>query len=193
MVYRRSDNAGRAELVLDVLSRKGERDRDPWVLSADGGAYGSIDIAGDEMGGGVIYSLVAGPSQQLWFQGLGADGRAVRVTSANQTGGGAEARRIVGPPFNASDASLARLPNGYAVAYRALPGGNVASPRIRVHFLDNFGRILDESDVALAEAAGGRTAIEIAYDGRVVVAWSDTDAEGKTTLTAIKLPCVGSP
>ena len=69
------------------------------------------------------------------------------------TGGPAEPMRIVGPPFKANDASLAKLPNGYAVAYRALAGGTVTSPRIRVHFLDSYGRIIGESDVALGQAS----------------------------------------
>jgi hypothetical protein len=193
LVYRRADNEGRAELVLDVLSRGGERDRDPWVLSEQAGAYGTIDVAAGDNGAGAIYSIVQGTSEQLWFQGLGLDGKAVSVTTGGQTGGPAEARRIVSPPYKASDASLVKLPNGFAVAYRALPGGDVTSARIRVHFLDNFGRILDKSDVALAEPQGGRTAIKVAYDGRVVIGWSDTDDAGKTTLTTIKLPCVGAP
>jgi hypothetical protein len=192
LVYRRADDAGHAEIVLDMLDRSGVRDRDSWVLSSEAGGFGSADISADSDGAGVIYSIVEGDSQQLWFQLLGLDGRAAPVTSGGgRVGGPSEPVRIIGPPFKATDASLAKLPVGYAVAYRALPGGQVDSPRVRVHFLDRFGRVLGFSDVALAKPIGGRTAIKAARDGRITVGWSDTGDDGLTTLTAIKLPCVG--
>ena len=192
LAYRRTDQTtGRSEIVLDVLDHQGMRDRDSWVLSTDAGALGSVDVSADDVGAGAIYSLIQGDSDQLWFQQLGLDGRAAKATSAGRVGGPVDPVRVVGPPYKAIDASLAKLPVGYAIAYRALPGGDVGSPRIRVHFLDRFGRILGKSDVALAEANGGRTAIKSAYDGRITVGWSDTDDQGETTLTAIKLPCVG--
>jgi hypothetical protein len=190
--YRRFDMAGRSELVLQVLDgTTGKLDRDEWLLTKEAGALGSIAISADENGGGLIYSLIQGTSEQLWFQQLGADGRAAPVMSGGRTGGPSDPTRVVGPPYNAVDASLAKLPVGFAVAYRALPGGNVSSARIRVHFLDRFGRVIGNSDVALAQQSGGRTAIGAGYDGRVVLAWSDQTEDGKTTLTAIKLPCVG--
>ena len=191
--YRRQSQDGHAELVLDVLDRQGERDRDTLVLSKDAGGYGGIDLVADEEGGGVIYSVVQGLSEQLWFQLLDVNAHVAKVNNGVTSGGAMEALRVVGPPYKANDASLAKLPNGYAVAYRALPGGDLDAPRIRVHFLDRFGRILAKSDVAHAEPTGGRTAIKSAYDGRVVVGWSDQDAAGKTTMTAVRLPCVGAP
>jgi hypothetical protein len=192
--YRRVSDTGTSEIVLDVVGPTGARDRDSWVLSPSAGSKGSVDLASDGVGAGAIYSLVQGTSDQLWFQRLGQDGRAAPVTSGGKTGGPSEAVRIVEPPAKALDASLAKLPTGYAVAYRALPGGDVDSPRIRVHFLDRFGRIIGDSDAALASMNGGRTAIKAAYDGRVVVGYSDTDADsGETTIIALKLPCLGGP
>ena len=62
-----------------------------------------------------------------------------------------------------------------------MPGGNVDSPRIRVHFLDRVGHVTGApSDVALASEFGGRTAIEGAIDGRVALAWSDVLEDGST-------------
>jgi hypothetical protein len=190
--YRRGDNAGHSEMVLQMLAvGTAKPDRDAWVLTTEGGPFGNIDISSDDEGAGVIYSLVQGTSKQLWFQRLDLTGHAAPVMSGARTGGPMAASRVVGPPLNAVDASLAKLPNGFIVAYRAMPGGSVSSPRIRVHFLDRFGRVIAESDVALAQSFGGRAAIEAAYDGRVVVAWSDQAEDGKTTTTAVKLPCVG--
>jgi hypothetical protein len=191
--YRRvSDDGTRSEIVLDILDENGARDRDSWVLSTEAGSNGSIDLASDEEGAGAIYSLNQGESQQLWFQPLGLDGRALPVMTGGKTGGGADPHRIVGPPDKAADVSMTKLPVGFAVAYRVLPSVGVDSPRIRVHFLESFGRIIGMSDVALATMYGGRTAIESAYDGRVVIGYSDSDDEtGATTIYGIKLPCVG--
>jgi hypothetical protein len=191
LAYRRSDGDA-ASIVLDILSASsGERDRDSWVLTESAGAYGGVDLATDERGGAVLYSLVQGESRQLWLQLLGNDGRAARVMSGNQVGGPSQPQRIVGPPSNAIDGSIARLAIGYAVAARALPGGAIDSPRIRVTFLESSGRVTGGSDVALASEFGGRTAIEAAIDGRVVLGWSDVLEDGTTALTAVKLPCVG--
>lgn len=190
--YRRFDMAKRSEIVLQMLdAATGKPDRDAWVLTTDGGTFGSVDISADQDGGGVIYSIVQGTSEQLWFQRLDKTGHAAAVTSGGRTGGPMDPARVVGPPYNALDASLAKLPNGFAVAYRALPGGAIKTPRIRVHFIDRFGRVIGDSDVALAQSYGGRTAIDAAYDGRIVIAWSDQDEKGKTTTTAVKMPCVG--
>lgn len=190
--YRRFDRDGRSQIVLDVLSADtAERDHDSWVLTTEAGPYGSIELAADTQGGGVIYSLGQGDSAQIWFQQLDASGRAASVRRGNLVGGPAEPRRVVAPPANAIDASMAKLPVGYAVAYRALPGTQLDTPRIRVHFLHSDGNIIGMSDVALASEFGGRTAIEAAYDGRIVLGWSDLAEDGTTTITVAKLPCVG--
>jgi hypothetical protein len=191
--YRRvSDDGTRSEIVLDILDEKGARDRDSWVLSSEAGSNGSIDLASDEDGAGAVYSLNQGESQQVWFQPLGLDGRALPLVSGVRVGGGAEPQRIVGPPDKAADVSATKLLKGFAIAYRALPGVGVDSPRIRVHFVELFGRVIGMSDVALATMYGGRTAIKSAYDGRVVIGYSDSDDEtGATTIYGVKLPCVG--
>jgi hypothetical protein len=189
--YRSFDREGRSELVLDVLEAEtAERNREPWIVTTDGGPNGSIDISGDEEGAGLIYSVIQSTSQQLWFQRLGPD--AALLSSADTAGTPADALRIIGPPYLAIDASIVRVPAGFIVAYRALVGGQIHSPSIRVHFLDRFGRVIGQSGVALASDFGGRTSIEAAYDGRVVVAWSDGSQASETTLLAVKLPCVGN-
>jgi hypothetical protein len=189
--YRSSDRQGRSELVIDVLDAEtAERRGEPWIVTADGGPNGSIDIAGDEEGAGVIYSVIQSTSQQLWFQRLGPN--AVPLNNAGGVGTAADAIRILGPPYKAIDASIAKVPAGFVVAYRALVGGRIQSTSIRVHFLDRTGRVIGQSGVALAAEFGGRTSIEAAYDGRMVVTWSDgSETSSESTLFAIKLPCVG--
>jgi len=189
--YRSFDREGRSELVIDVLDAEtAERNREPWIVTSDGGPNGSIDISGDDEGAGVIYSVIQSTSHQLWFQRLGPD--AVPLSDSGSVGTAADAVRVIGPPYLALDASIARIPAGFIVAYRALDGGQIHSPSIRVHFLDRFGRVIGQSGVALASEFGGRTSVEAAYDGRVVVAWSDGSEASETTLFAVKLPCVGN-
>ena len=99
--------------------------------------------------------------------------------------------RIVENPQLAIDVSLAKMPRGYALAYRALPSPGVSVPQIRAHFLDRTGRIVGDSGIALAEPNGGQTALEIGTDGRMVVSWTDTTEDNVSTLRALILPCGG--
>ena len=194
LAYRRADDSGHQESCSTWSTPTACATETRWVLTTQAGPNGGVDLSSDGEGAGVIYSLADGESEQLWFQRLGLDGRAAHVMSGIMVGGASDPVRIVGPPYKAVDASLAKLPTGYAVAYRALPGGNVDSPRIRIHFLDRFGRIIGQSDATLATMYGGRTAIKAAYDGRVTVGYSDSDENtGDTTIVAIKLPCLGGP
>jgi hypothetical protein len=209
LAYMRSDGMGANEIVFDVLSiETGERDRDPWVLTGQAGPFGTVDLGTDpqfcrrgacvdsdapeiDEGGGLIYSAGEGDSRQLWIQRIDQNGEAATLMSGGSLGGAAPPERVVGPPYKATDASIVKLGVGFAVAYRALPGGMVTSPRIRVHFLDRLGSEEGKSDVALASEFGGRTAIEVALDGRITLGWTDTDEDGTSTLTVVKLPCVG--
>jgi hypothetical protein len=190
--YRR-DSGAQADLVLQVLdAATGEPDHEAWTLTTSAGDVGAIDITGDAQDGAAIYSVIQDGIYQLWFQKLGADGRAELVSSGEVRGDPSPAVRVIGPPKRAVDASVTKVNAGFVIAYRALVGGQILSSRIRVHFLDRFGRVIGDSGVALASEYGGRTAIESAYDGRIVVGWSDSSDDGKTTIKAVKLPCVGN-
>ncbi|MGD8859722.1 MAG: hypothetical protein PVI30_06910 [Myxococcales bacterium] len=188
--YRRSNSSG-SRIVLEILDgATGERVRDPWVLTELGGNNGTIELATEEDGGGVVYTIAQGTGRQLWFQRLDAEGLAAPVTGGTQTGGASEPQRVVGLPMVAVDASMAKLANGYIVAYRALSGGAIEEPTIRVVFLDRFGRIIGDSSVAYASEQGSRTSIEVAYDGRVSLGWADAYVDG-SDVSVVRLPCVG--
>jgi hypothetical protein len=192
VAYRRTSAEGVSEIVLDVVAAQtGERDRDPWVLTSEAGEFGSVELGTDHEGGGIIYTVVQNLAQRLWFQALAPHGGPEPVRSGLDIGGPSVPQPVVGPPHKATGASLVKLPIGYAVAYRALPGGMVDSPRIRVHFLNPVGTSDGTADVALASEVGGRTAIEVGTDGRVVLAWSDPAGDGSNTLKVVKLPCFG--
>jgi hypothetical protein len=191
LAYVHDDGAGGHSAVLEVLSvDTAERDRDPWVLTAEPGANGTIDLASDSTSAGVAYTLVQGTSRQVWFQALGLDGRALPVLAAGGLmGGPSDPLRVVENPQLSIDVSLAKMPRGYALAYRALPSPGVTVPQVRMHFLDKSGRIVGDSGVALAEINGGQTALEMSTDGRMVLSWTDTDDEGLSTLRALIVPC----
>jgi hypothetical protein len=63
--------------------------------------------------------------------------------------------------------------------------------QIRLYFLDRYGAVIGNSDVSFTSASGGRTAIQAAYDGRVVVGWSQVNEDGKSVTKVVRLPCVG--
>jgi hypothetical protein len=192
VAYRRVSAEGVSEIVLDVVAAgTGERDRDPWVLTSEAGPFGSVELGTDHEGGGIIYTVVQNEAHRLWFQALAPGGGPEPVRSGLDIGGPSSPQPVVGPPFKAIDASLVKLPIGYAVAYRALPSLRVESPRIQVTFLDSLGTTDGSADVALASEVGGRTAIEAGTDGRIVIAWSDPAEDGSSTLKLVKLPCVG--
>ena len=191
--YWRSTTDGASEIVLDVLDTvTGARDRDPWVVSPTAGTRGSVDVSADDEGGGIVYSFGDRTAHQLWFQQLGPDGSAALVKSGLSVGGPAEPSRFVGAPRNAVDASIAKLPTGFAVIYRSLPGPGLTEPRIHLELLGPTGALKGGSDIALANEYGGRTTIESGFDGRMVVAWSDTAEDGQTKSIAVKLPCFGA-
>jgi hypothetical protein len=194
LAYAHDDGAGARKVVLDVLSQEtAERERDPWVLTTLPGENPTVDLASGTLGAGVVYTMAQGTSRELWFQGLGFDGRAAPVRSAGGLmGGPSDPTRVVENPQQGIDVSMTKLLRGFAVSYRALPSVGVGQPQIRVHFLDRDGRVVGDSAVALAEQAGGQTAIEVATDGRIVLSWTDTDEEGNSTLRAVIVPCGGS-
>lgn len=192
--YRRSQGLVDADLVMDVLDAEtGERDRDTWVITTEGGTTGTIDVAADASGAGVAYSFAQGTARQVWFQQLTTTGRPALVMVGLDNGGPAPPIPIVANPNLGADVSLAKLPAGYALAYRALPGGNVSEAQVRVAFLDRVGAMQGSgSAIALASESGGQTAIAAAYDGRVALTWTDSHEDGTSTVRALILPCVGS-
>lgn len=203
LVYRRDSRNG-SEIVLRLVDLDGNALRDPRILTDEPGPDGNAYLATDEDGGAVIYTIGQGNfSREIWFQALDKNGMAAPVLSGGSVVGTAAPVEIVGDPQVAIDASVTKLPNGYAVAYRGLPAtdanangvprvaGGTDAPQVRVLFLDRVGSFRGDSSLAFAESEGGRTSIAAAYDGRVVVAWTDAHADGSASLTAVRLPCVG--
>ena len=190
VVYRRFDQEV-SELVLQYLDEEGKPVRDPWVWNGEAGPDANGFVVGGLVDGAAVYGIqVAGSGRQVFFQYLGPDGEAGDQSIGAVDRGPTAERRLVGPPLRAVDVSATRMPTGYAVAYRLLPGGDETEAKIRVVFLDRFGAFLGDSDVALATEIGGRTAIVAATDGRVVVGWTDFE-DGESLTRMARLPCIG--
>lgn len=176
---------GKRGVWLQPLDSVGAPVGAPVQLSQWAYAGSTVDLAtraaGElrRLGGAAIYSVsIGGDSDELQYRLLGADGKPKGVE-----------RTIISAPLRATDPSIAQLGGGYVVAYRALPGGPVERPEIRIIFVshegdtqrDAYGRPLSFK-LADASDAEARTTLRVSTDGQILVSWMDIDAEGKTVL-----------
>jgi hypothetical protein len=189
LVYlRSSEDYKTSDIVFVALDKNGKPVRNAWVLADNVGPSPSVDLAIDEMGGGIVYARGESETgRQLWFQQIDDTGQAAMLRS----GARAPALRFVNAPFKGIDVAITKLSASYAVAYRALPALDQTRAQIRLYFLDRYGAVIGSSDVSYTSPSGGRTAIASAYDGRVVVGWSQVNENGKSITQLVRLPCVG--
>jgi len=181
---------GTSDIVFVALDTAGKPRRAPWVLAQQAGPSPSVDLASDDEGAGIVYSRVEGSEgRQVWFQQIDHDGTAAEVRAG---AGPAAALRIVNTPARGVDVSMTKLRTSFIVTYRALAPLNKTEerPRVRVYFLDRFGAVVGNSDVSYTSSAGGRTAVESANDGRVIMSWNEVNESG-SALKVVRLPCLG--
>jgi hypothetical protein len=178
-----------SDIVFVALDNNGKPVRAPWVLASNAGPSPSVNLAVDEDSGGIVYSRAeAMTGRQLWFQQIDDTGQAAAARTGTAR---VSALRFVNAPFKGVDVSVAKLRTSFVVAYRALPAVNQDRAQIRLYFLDRFGAVIGDSDVSYTSLSGGRTAIQSAYDGRVVIGWSEVQPDGKSATKVVRLPCVG--
>jgi len=84
------------------------------------------------------------------------------------------------------------LGQGYAIAYRALPSLGVEQPTLRLAFINQFGRIVHETELAQTSETGGPTSVGASEDGHVLVGWATTSPSGTATIHAVQLDCPGA-
>lgn len=155
----------------------------PVQLTQRVAASSSVDLATRIDGGGAIYSIEIDGLPQVRFRRLDDHGNPV-----------ASERSIVGPPLRAQGASLATLGGGYAVAYRAFPGGDITSPEVRLTFVTKEGNVMRDAGGNLlsfpigdATMAQGRTTVSVSVEGEVMVAWIDGDiSTGRNVLKVVR-------
>jgi hypothetical protein len=178
-----------SEIVFRALDASGAPARDEWVLAKNAGPAASVDVATDKQVGGIVFSRAEGDTgRQIWFQRIDANGEAAELLSGP---GSSPALRVVNSPNRGVDVSVAKLLTGFVLAYRALPTKVEPRAAIRLYFLDRGGAIIGGSDVSYTSESGGKTAVEAAYDGRVVIGWSQVNEDGKSELKLVRLPCIG--
>ncbi|HET6337985.1 MAG TPA: hypothetical protein VFG30_32410 [Polyangiales bacterium] len=187
--WRYNEDFTTSEIVFRALDAMGAPTRDEWVLAVNAGPSPSVDVATDAMLGGIVWSRAEGSQgRQVWFQRIDASGQAAELLAGP---GRSPALRIVNSPFRGIDVSVAKLLTGYVLSYRSLPAAAEPRAEIRLYFLDRNGAVIGDSDVSYTSASGGRTAVEAAYDGRVVIGWSQVNEDGKSELKLVRLPCIG--
>jgi hypothetical protein len=161
------------------------------VLTRNAGTQASVDITVNEEGGAVIYTQAeAATGRQVWFQQIDDTGKAAGVRLGTGT---APAVRVVNAPTKAIDVSITKLLSNYVMAFRALPTADSTRAKIRMAFLNQVGNVFGDLDVSYTSDTGGKTAIKAAYDGRIVLAWSEVEDNGKSLIKMGRLPCVGGP
>jgi hypothetical protein len=168
---------------LQPLTVAGAARGKPLLLTERVAASSSVDLATRLDGGAAIYSIEIDGIPQIRFRRLDNYGQPV-----------ASERVIVGPPLHGQGASLATLGGGYAVAYRALPGGDVTAPEVRLTFVTKEGNVMrDEGGNLLtfpigdATLAQGRVSVSVSVEGEVMVAWIDGDmSTGRNQLKVVR-------
>lgn len=178
-----------SDIVFVALDLLGNPLRDPWVLTGNAGPSPSVDLTIDRSGGGIVYARAeAMTGRQVWFQLIDAAGQAALLRTGTTR---SPAQRIVTPPARGMDVSITQLRASFVIAYRALPEAGTGRAVIRAYFLDRNGAVVGSSDVSYSSLGGGRTNVQSATDGRVVVAWNELNDDGGSALKVARLPCVG--
>jgi hypothetical protein len=153
------------------------------LLNSAAGTANTIDLATrQEDGGAVVYSVSnSEASHDVRFRRLNANGAVVsdevKITP------------------NASDPSLARLGDGYVIAYRTLPTDKAPQSRVSLTFvtkegntrLDSAGRLVSYP-IADAGTGGGRITARVSVDGQLLVVFVDGEA-GKLRVIRKRLDC----
>ncbi len=181
----------RSDIVFYALDKNGVAVGKEWVLSTSAGPNATVDVAVNEEGGGIVYTQSeSGTGRQLWFQEITDTGVAAPLRAAAGT---AAPVRFLNTPFRGIDVSITKMLSSYAVVYRALPYANLPKPQIHLAFLNRVGTLAGDLPVSYTSDSGGKTAVEAAYDGRTVIAWSETSDTGMSVIKVGRVPCIGGP
>jgi hypothetical protein len=154
------------------LDADGARAGAPVQLTERVAVSSSIDIARRSDGGAAVYSIEIDGAPQVRFRRLDATGTPI-----------ADERVLIGPPLRAQDASVFALAGGYVVVYRALPGGSIDRPEIRMTFVTKEGAVIRDAAgsvlstrIASSTIATARTSVTVSVDGQIMIGWLDADS-----------------
>jgi hypothetical protein len=157
-----SDTGDKPGVFLRFIDKQGKPNGATQTLTSALGAASSVALTSGPDGGAVIYTVASGGTQQIRYRSLAAGdgslGDEVELTSINQDVG---------------DLAIAAYSVGYVVAYRHLGGGS-DSGSIQLLFVDRYGKLGRSRLVASATSSGKGLRVLVAQDGRIIVAWADT-------------------
>ena len=81
---------------------------------------------------------------------------------------------------------------GYVVAYRALAGGSIARPEIRLLFISKEGNVMRDAGgnlptlrVGDSTEGASRTSVAVSIEGQLMVAWVDAGS-GNNALKVVR-------
>ena len=167
---------------LQPLDANGAQHGNPIKLTERVAVSSSVDLAWRDDGGGVIYSIEIDGRAQVRFYRLDSEGMPV-----------GDERVIVGTPLRAQGASLHPIAGGYVVAYRALPGGSIARPEIRLLFISKEGNLMRDPGgnlptlhVADATEGASRTSVAVSIEGQLMIAWVDAGSDNHNALKVVR-------
>lgn len=166
-------------VFLQALTGTGELSGDRATLATQVSTRSSVDLADGAMNAAVVYSTVVDNAAfEVRFRELDAAGQPMGIEE-----------RIVTRSERGTDASIARLGNGYAVAYRELPVVADGTAKVKLILIDKTGRRLGAAaHVADTTDAGGRVTIRSSSDGRFTVAWVEVDSTSQH-VRMVRIPC----
>lgn len=158
----------------------------PILLSRDVGPGSSVDVAtraGEAQGGAIIYSIELDGAKLVRFRRLNDLAEPFETE-----------RNIIGSPLRAQAASLFALGGGYAVIYRAFPGGGITSPEVRLTFVSKEGNIqadpaghLISFPIGPCAESNSRTSVAVSVEGELMVGWTDADlSSNERTLKLVR-------
>ena len=164
-----------------VLDDAFEGDGEPVLLSMTPSNRLAFALDARAGSAGVLYQgLEGGVRPTVKLQRVEGDG-SIEQDSLN----------ITSAPRRATDGSLAAFGQGYAVAYRAQTSLGAEQPSIRIAFVNQFGLVVHDAELAATTDEPGPTSVTSTADGKLLVSWISLD--GQTPVTrAIQLDCPGA-
>jgi hypothetical protein len=159
----------------------------PVLLSSAVSTGNSIDIATRPAdGGAVVYSTDSSGDNDVRFRRLNAHGMVI-----------SDEIKIIGAPWHARDAGVARIGDSYVVAFRALPAQDEERGEIRLIFVTKEGNVRRDSAGRLitalitdASPTGGRVNVSVSNDGQLLIGFiDDSDTGAKLRLIRKRLDC----
>jgi len=163
------------DVYLQALSSAGALSGTAGIINTENNASGDVALALDEDGGAVAFGVrVAGARAE------------VRLRTVSATGAVDGPEAILTPsPATGADPAVAAYAGGYVVAYRS---ADPSSSAIRLAFATSLGEYAGSEDVAATTAAGGGPRVAVSADGRIVIAWLETDGTS-ALVRAAKVVC----